>query len=173
MSASSPADQPLTAPLRAEHRELLPHIEALGTAAAAVGATTLEDLRAQVDASHAFLTEHLLPHASAEDAALYPVVDRLLGGVPVTATMSRDHVEVAALTAELGRLRERLAAEVLDTELAEQLRRVLYGLSALVKLHFAKEEEIYLPLLDARLSDDEAAAMFDALHSAAAAHQAR
>src|SRR5512142_564798 len=95
VSASSPADQPLTAPLRAEHRELLPHIEALRTAAAAVGATTPEDLRAQVDASHAFLTEHLLPHASAENTALYPVVDRLLGGVPV---MSRDHVEVAALT---------------------------------------------------------------------------
>lgn len=169
----SPPIEPLTAPLRAEHRELLSHIDALRTTAAAVGATTPADLRTRVDASHSLLAEHLLKHASAEDAALYPVVNRLLGNVPVTATMSRDHVEVAALTAELGGLRERLATEPPGDELAEQLRRVLYGLYALVKLHFPKEEEIYLPLLDARLSSEEAAAMFDALDSAAPAGPAR
>jgi hypothetical protein len=44
----------------------------------------------------------------------------------------------------------------------------LYGLYALVKVHFAKEEEIYLPLLDARLTAEEARQMFAALESAAA-----
>ncbi len=47
------------------------------------------------------------------------------------------------------------------------LRRVLYGLYTLVKLHFAKEEEIYLPLLDAHLTPDEARSMFEKMEEAA------
>jgi hypothetical protein len=45
----------------------------------------------------------------------------------------------------------------------------LYGLYALVKVHFAKEEEVYLPLLDARLTTGEAHAMFEAMEAAAKA----
>jgi hypothetical protein len=44
---------------------------------------------------------------------------------------------------------------------------VLYGLYALVTLHFAKEEELYLPLLDARLSPEAARGMFEAMEEAA------
>ncbi len=47
------------------------------------------------------------------------------------------------------------------------MRRILFGLYALVKVHFAKEEEIYLPLLDARLTEKGAAAMFEAMEQAA------
>jgi ADP-ribosylglycohydrolase len=43
-------------------------------------------------------------------------------------------------------------------------------LYALVRVHFAKEEEVYLPLLDARLNADEAHAMFEAMEAAAARH---
>jgi len=32
---------------------------------------------------------------------------------------------------------------------------VLYGLYAIVKLHFAKEEEVYLPILDQRLTPNQ------------------
>ena len=44
----------------------------------------------------------------------------------------------------------------------EMLRALaLYGLYAIVKVHFAKEEEIYLPILEARLTPEEAARMFE------------
>jgi len=49
----------------------------------------------------------------------------------------------------------------------QALRRVLYGLSAIIKVHFAKEEEVYLPILDARLSAAEASQMFEAMEKAA------
>ena len=49
----------------------------------------------------------------------------------------------------------------------KELRRVLYGLYALVKVHFAKEEEIYLPLLDARLTPEDAHRMFEEMEMAA------
>jgi hypothetical protein len=63
--------------------------------------------------------------------------------------MSRAHVEIAALVAEFRRL-----VEALDTDpargasLSAPLRRVLYGLDAVLRLHFAQEDEHYLVLLD-------------------------
>jgi iron-sulfur cluster repair protein YtfE (RIC family) len=106
-----------------------------------------------------FLRHHLIPHAEAEDRALYPVVGTVMGAPDATATMSRDHVEVGRLTDELASLRSELSGPTLGEAQAKALRRVLYGLYALVKLHFAKEEEVYLPLLDARLSPDAARSM--------------
>jgi hypothetical protein len=43
---------------------------------------------------------------------------------------------------------ERLAKT--DLEDVDALQELLYGLHALITVHFEKEEEIYLPLLDAR-----------------------
>jgi hypothetical protein len=81
--------------------------------------------------------------------------------------MSRDHVEVGRLTDELNVLRHQVAETMSETD-ARNLRRVLYGLYSLVKVHFAKEEEIYLPLLDNWLSPSRAAEMFEAMEAAAA-----
>ncbi len=157
--------------LRDEHAELAPHIDALRTAADAVGNVPPAELRVLVDDSYEFLAHHLMPHAAAEEAALYPAVQRAMGAVEATATMARDHVEVHALTDELAGYREQFAAaSALDDQLANGLRRVLYGLHHLVKVHFAKEEEVYLPVLEERLSADEATAMFDAMARAAHHH---
>ena len=157
----------LTQPLRDEHAELVPHIAALATAGDAVGRVEVAELRAMVDASYEFLAHELIPHAHAEETALYPVVQRAVGAPEMTATMARDHVEVGSLTAELGSLRDKLkVASALDDDLANGLRRVLYGLHHLVKVHFAKEEEVYLPILEARLSESEAKQMFADMHAA-------
>jgi iron-sulfur cluster repair protein YtfE (RIC family) len=154
----------VTEPFRAEHAHLAPHVDRLAETG---------DLRADTDAAYRFLTDHLIPHAQAEDEVLYPEVDRLVGAegeTRATDTMRRDHLEVARLTEELGELRERLHAGEPVEEL--ELRRVLFGLYAVVRLHFAKEEEVYLPLLDRELTADEAQALFERMESAghAAAH---
>lgn len=156
------------APLRAEHRDLLPHIETFRVAADGIGTVAPERVVALVDECVAFLAHHLIPHAKAEEAALYPAVQKVMGAPGATATMSRDHEEVGRLTAELRQLRVRLRAAEADQNLAADLRRVLYGLYTLVKVHFAKEEEVYLPLLEEHLRADEADAMFSAMHEAAA-----
>jgi iron-sulfur cluster repair protein YtfE (RIC family) len=160
----------VTQPLREEHKELLPHIESLKAAGDAVGESVTPALRNAVDEAYAFLVYHLIPHAQAEDKALYPMVQKVMGAAEATGTMSRDHVEVGRLTAELGALRAlyaQLGAGWLAPAQANALRAVLYGLYALVKVHFAKEEEVYLPLLDARLTQGEAHAMFEAMEAAA------
>ncbi len=161
------ANGSITAPLREEHVGLLPHIEALRSAADAVGDLSTPDLLERVNDAHRFLREHLIVHATAEDAALYPVVEKFIGG-GATATMARDHVEVVRMTGELAGARDQLVARGLSAESARELRRLLYGLYAVVRLHFAKEEEVYLPLLDAGLTTEAAEAMFVGLHQAAA-----
>lgn len=161
-----------TQPLRDEHKDLYPHVTQLRDAADGVGVATAAETLAAVEQAHDFLAHHLIPHAQAEDAALYPVVARVMGAPEATATMRRDHVEVGRLVAELGGLRDRLAAGESGEAMQRDLRRVLYGLYAVVGLHFAKEEE-YLPLLDERLPEAEAREMFRAMEAAATEAKAR
>ena len=147
---------PLTQPLRDEHVQLLPHIERLRAVADAVGLTSSESVRQGVEDIYTFLTHQFTSHAQAEERGLYPRVGRLLGAPEVTATMSRDHREIERLTQELGALRSQLAGASVDEAEVLALRRILYGLYALITVHFAKEEDIYLPLLDTRLPAQEA-----------------
>jgi len=156
-----------TQPLRDEHKELIPHIEMLRTVADSIGSAPLASLQQSVEEAYTFLTHHLTPHAQAEERALYPVVGKLMGAAEATATMSRDHVEIGRLTGELGVLRSQLTGTAVSESQQKALRRVLYGLYAVVKVHFAKEEEVYLPILDARLTAEEAAQMFEAMELAA------
>ncbi len=86
-----------------------------------------------------------------------------MGAPEATATMSRDHVEVGRLTEELGSLRSHLVGAGVSASQEKALRRALYRLSAVVRVHFAKEEEIYLPILDAGLTPKEAHRMFEAM----------
>ena len=156
-------------PLREEHRELLPRVEIVRAAADSVGGDTTS-LSVLIGEAFDFLAQQLIPHAAAEDAVLYPEVQRIMGAPEATATMSRDHVEVHRLTDALATLRARLQAGESGDELDNELRRVLYGLHALVRLHFAKEEEVYVPLLEQRLSEAEARSMFQAMREVASTH---
>jgi iron-sulfur cluster repair protein YtfE (RIC family) len=161
----------ITQPLRDEHKELYPHVETLRLAGDAVYESLTSLAHARIEEAYNFLARELLPHAQAEEKALYPIVQKAMGAAQATATMSRDHVEVARLTEELGTLRVHKSQLSITFDQAMALRRVLYGLYAVVKLHFAKEEEIYLPLLDAKLTAAEAHAMFENME--AAAHEAK
>ncbi len=157
----------ITQPLRDEHKGLLPKIELLKATADAIAEGPTAPFAQAVEGAYHFLMGHLLPHAKAEDKALYPVVAKVMGSPKATMTMSRDHAEVERLIEALERLLPGVQGKALNKSDAISLRRVLYGLHAIIKLHFAKEEEVYLPLLDASLNAAEAKAMFAAMHMAA------
>lgn len=158
---------PFLQPLHEEHQELLPHIEQMKTVADAVGNTPLAALRQEIDDIATFLVRQLLPHAQAEERALYPVVEEAMGAKGATATMSQDHVAIGRLAKELSDLYPHLQGERLEACQEQALRRMLYGLFALVTVHFAKEEEIYLPLLEQHLTEDSTRSLFEALEQAA------
>ncbi len=153
-----------TEPLRREHRELRPHVDEILAVADRLDDRDPVDLAGPLHAVSSFVNGHLLRHAGAEEVALYPVVAGVMGAPEATATMSRDHREIELLGKRLATL---VAEAAQGTPNVPALRRVLYGLYAIVALHFAKEEEVYLPLLDERLTADEAEGLFAAMEEAA------
>jgi soluble P-type ATPase len=93
----TPADAALTRRFRAEHQVIRADIEQLRIAADALTAdpAAAPAAMARVRQAHALLTGEIWPHESAEEADLYPALNRLLGGADPTATMSRAHAEIA------------------------------------------------------------------------------
>jgi iron-sulfur cluster repair protein YtfE (RIC family) len=152
----------LTQPLRDEHKELIPHIENILRVADGISDSPLEQIQDGVEEVYEFLAYHLLPHAQAEEAVLYPAVQQALGSPNATRTMSRDHIEIGRYIEELASLRQGLSSRQF-----RPLLRVLYGVYALVKVHFAKEEEVFLPILEDWLSPEQARDMFAAMEAAA------
>lgn len=149
--------------VRDEHRELRGRIEFLRTVADSIGSAATESVREAVGQAYTFLIHQLIPHAQAEEQVWYPTVGRLLRAVEATETMSRDHLEVIRLTEELETLRLHLFYASVSESDEQALRRVLYGLYAILKLHLAKEEELYLPILEARLPAAEVESLVEAM----------
>lgn len=149
-----------TEPLRSEHRDLLPHLLALDTAANDAATWDRDTAVATLGDLVGFLRGHLVPHATAEEAVLYPAVEEAMGAPGATATMRADHVEIVA---RIDRLAESAAAvehRWPDADLARDVAHQLVGLSAILQLHFSKEEDVLLPVLDASLDAGAAAALF-------------
>ncbi|MGZ8495244.1 MAG: hemerythrin domain-containing protein [Candidatus Binatia bacterium] len=150
----------VTESFRKEHHLMLPQIEKLRVVADCVGEFSRDHLHRSIDEIYDFLAHSLIPHAAADEAVLYPAVGKALGTPQATTPMSWDHVEVSRLTEQLRILRSRIFQPDFDRVTAMELRRVLYGLYSVVKLHFAKEEEIYLPILANHLSEGDAHELF-------------
>ena len=131
-----------------EHDSLRPGLDRLRQAADGLGTQPGGEAIADVYSVHRFLVDELAPHEVAEGNLLYPVLDRVLGGAETTATMSRAHAEIVRLIRRLGRVLEAIDAEQPDEADVRELRRLLYGLHAILRLHFAQEEEGYFSLLD-------------------------
>jgi cation transport ATPase len=132
----------------AEHddlRQVLPLVRAAADALA-TGPTpqAVEALRRARTA----LVERLVPHEDAEEAELYPALARTLGTGEAMAPMSRAHAEIGRLTR---RLEDHLAAldagAELDPGRRQDLLACLYGLHALLQLHYLQEEENYFALV--------------------------
>jgi iron-sulfur cluster repair protein YtfE (RIC family) len=117
---------------------LLGEVERLRLAAAEAAELGHAEREVLVEHALAFLQGELVPHAEAEERVLYPAVAELLGAPEATAPMIHDHRAIRARIAEL---------EQADPRDLPRLQELLYGLYALITVHFAKEEELYLPLL--------------------------
>ncbi|MGZ4148332.1 MAG: hemerythrin domain-containing protein, partial [Actinomycetota bacterium] len=132
----------------AEHASLRPDLARLRTVADALDPARPAESMAMLREVHRFLAEELGPHEEAEDATLYPVLARVLGGKDPTGTMSRAHAEIAHLIRRLGRVVDDVGPDGPDDDDIVELRRLLYGLYAILELHFAQEDEGYLSLVD-------------------------
>jgi iron-sulfur cluster repair protein YtfE (RIC family) len=129
-----------TEPFRREHEQLLTHIDHVGQAAREVPRLSEDERKALVGRILDFLQGTLVPHAQAEEAVLYPEWAKLVGYADAAVPMVHDHEAIVERI-------ERLAHA--DTGDIDTLQELLYGLYALISVHFRKEEDIQLPAFDA------------------------
>ena len=88
----------------------------------------------------------LVPHEEREDREVFPLLATAVGNDDVTAALHRTHTEIFHLVRFLDRLVRELPDEGPGPEDLTDLRRVLYGLDAIIRLHMAQEDELYLAL---------------------------
>ena len=129
-----------TQPFRDEHAELIAHVEHIRQAAGEVARVSPEERQAIVQRILGFFRDTLLPHAAAEEQVLYPEWARLVGSPDAAAPMVQDHEAIVARIDALAKV---------DPGDLDTLQELLYGLYALIGVHFRKEEEIQLPTFDA------------------------
>jgi hemerythrin-like domain-containing protein len=139
-----------------EHHEvLLQHVNQMPE----VGDILLEAVGAEVQGRaiemSTFLTATLIPHVDAAEHALYPELERMLQNRHSMAPMKREHVEIRRLAADFARLAGKIEAGNISIGSRLAIRRVLFQLYALLKIHLA-EEEAYLRIVEHGVSDDVA-----------------
>ena len=124
--------------LYAEHRDVRPLVERVRTVADALNQPPYDLGPAGELLDH--LEVRLLAHEHAEEAELLPIMARALGGVEATSGLSRTHAEIEHQIGRLRRTVDDLVQEV-EPEDVTDVRRLLYGLYAILRLHNAQEEE--------------------------------
>jgi heavy metal translocating P-type ATPase len=131
-----------------EHVALQPQLDLLRLAADGLGDDPSPEALDLVRAAHRVLVEEIEPHELAEDRQLYPAMAAAIGGTDPTAPMSRAHAEISRLILRLGTVLQHLGERPPDAAEVHELRRLLYGLHAVLELHFAQEDESYLSLAE-------------------------
>jgi heavy metal translocating P-type ATPase len=139
-------DTALTKRFAREHQAIWADIEQLRAAADALGILPPAQAMARVRHTCRLLVEEVGPHEKAEQQELYPAMDRLLGSRYATAAMSRAHAEIAHQIRRLGQLIDDIGPGQPDEADIADLRALLYGLHATLRLHTTQEEENYLSL---------------------------
>jgi heavy metal translocating P-type ATPase len=129
--------------LRAEHGSLGSVLDRMRSVADRLGtATDGGATRGELEAMAAEL-QAVLAHERADEAELHPQLAALVGGNDPMAAISRTHREIAHLGRRFGRLVADLPDAGPTGEDLTELRRVLYALEAILRLHFAQEDELY------------------------------
>ncbi len=142
------ADIAIAHGLKVEHDAVLAVVEQIRAVA-----DTLSTQNCDLVPAHTLLVRlegELLPHERADEARLLPLVDRALGSSDTTAAMSRTHAEIEHQVSRLRRLLSDLDNDNVLPEDVVELRRLLYGLYAVLRLHNAQEEEGAFSLVPAR-----------------------
>jgi iron-sulfur cluster repair protein YtfE (RIC family) len=156
-------------PIRREHRALLVHLRNVEAVAARVGEWDVDQARNDLPQIVKFLTEDLIPHAQAEDDVLYPAIDRIMGAKG-TATMRVDHDEIGGRIMRLAAAADEALVSWNDRGLIDDISRQLTALAAIILLHFRKEEEVLLPILDFGLSVGDVRDLYERMGHTSLAH---
>ena len=128
-----------TVELQKQHEQVLPTIEHIAAVAdELVGQPDdVTPVRALLDE----LETTLLPHERADDHDLVPLIAKRLGSPESVAALHGAHAEIEQQVIRLRRLLSRIENTHYGNADVVELRRLLYGLYAVLRLHNAQEDE--------------------------------
>ena len=132
--------------LRTEHEHLIPRLDRLRQVADGLDAQTAAEGLRSLREIEEFLVEEVIPHEASDETEIYPQMADLLPGDDPMAMMSRAHREIFHLVEVFSRQIADLSPTGPDPADVQDLRRTLYGLHAILRLHFDQEEELYASL---------------------------
>jgi hypothetical protein len=151
-----------------EHHALIePHVDRLPQLADMIGRVDPDHFSRAFQEECGFIVGRLVPHMEAIEAALYGRLDAIMEGRHSMAPMRQEHEQLRALFRSLCRYGELAAGGELADADEIGLRRVLFRLYAMLKVHLA-EEELYLGVLDRNVGDDEKDRLAQGIDHAAA-----
>ncbi len=142
-AARRPELRGLAEGLETHHRSLRPRVSELATLAVQLDTLPPAEARVRLEQLYHMLETELLPHESEEQQTAYPLIEKMLKGENPTGPLIQTHNEIRRLSRLLGRLVEHLPPQGPAPEDLRDLRRLLYGLHAILTLHFAQEDELY------------------------------
>jgi len=137
------------------HFELMAsHVDGLPALAETIDTVRFEAFARRFAQEVHWLTEQMLPHIDAVEGSLYPELERLLQNRHSMLPMRHEHRELRRLIGSLATYGTDVAAGELDEAQTVGLRRALYRLHAMLKVHLA-EEAHYLDVLERNLSPEQ------------------
>ncbi len=129
------------------HERILAHVDRLPELADLLLTSSADDIKARLVATNDFLTGTLLPHVDAAERSVYPELERMFQNRHSMRPMRNEHDELRKLVGDFGKLSAELREGRVTLGRSLALRRVIFGLYALLKVHMA-EEEAYLRIIE-------------------------
>jgi heavy metal translocating P-type ATPase len=128
--------------LSEEHAELRDLLDRLRGLAGRLDDLPTEEALSELRRASAAIRDEVVSHERTDELDIYPDVEKRLGGDDPLAAMSRTHQEIFHLASMLERLVEQADTEITAADRSEA-RRLLYALDAILRLHYAQEEELF------------------------------
>lgn len=139
--------------LREHHDHLVLEMEGFEELVDKLPYLKLDELKPAVLEKVDFLKNEIIPHAASEERYLYKEIDYLACRESLmrpSSTMEIDHEYIKAYIERLAEL-----AGNISPKSVPEFQRSAWELLAIIKLHFDKEERVYLPLLDKMYTEEE------------------
>ncbi len=133
---------------------MMPYVDALPELAEMLDRSATAEFRERFEQECEFILGQIVPHSQAIEETLYPQLAELMDKRHSMQPMREEHERLRDLIQSMCRYRADVARGQLDEVDLIGLRRILYRLFTLMKVHLA-EEELYLRVIDRDLSDED------------------
>jgi len=137
------------------HERLMQQVDRMPALGDAILGAKPDDVRTPIAEMDTFLSGMLVPHLEAAEATLYPELERMMQNRHSMTPMKREHAEIRKLTADFHTIGQQFTTLAPSLARSLALRRIVFRLYALLKVHLA-EEELYVGIVNKGVTQEVA-----------------